>query len=117
MIKVVSRFEAPGRAGVSDTDPGGAERRNERSNLMEQKFIKRLLHLVLLAAVVGSALFGAFDISSPFTNSAFANGYPGGGAGPACCKVGKDCVKANSTCRVPVNGERECSPTMPNYCT
>lgn len=84
---------------------------------MRQKFCKRILHLALLAAVIGSALFGAFNMSAPFTHSAFANGYPGGGSGPACCSLGRDCPNADDVCQVPIGNERKCSPTKPNYCT
>jgi hypothetical protein len=81
---------------------------------MKHKFAKRIFHLTLLVAVVCSALFGAFDISSPFTASAFTDGYPGASA--TCCTQGSDCPNTTDTCRVPVGGERYCSPSKHNYC-
>lgn len=82
---------------------------------MTKRLVRRIFHLTLLTAVVCSALFGAFDISSPFTQSAFADGYPGG-ASATCCTQGSDCPNSTDTCRVPVSGERYCSATKHNYC-
>lgn len=82
---------------------------------MKHKFVRRIFHLVLLAALVCSALFGAFDISSPFTQSAFADGYPGGSSA-TCCTYGRDCVGENVACRYPISPERDCSATKRNYC-
>lgn len=93
--------------------PFGDARPEEHS--IKHKFAKRIFHLTLLAAVVCSALFGAFDISSPFTQSAFADGYPGGGSA-ICCTQGRDCPNSTDTCREPISNERYCSPNNHNYC-
>jgi hypothetical protein len=81
---------------------------------MSRKSARRLLHLVLLVAVVLSALLGAFNVSAPFTRSAFADGYPGSGG--TCCTFGRDCVGTNVACEDPVPPRRECSPTQTGYC-
>lgn len=82
---------------------------------MSKKLAKRILHLALLAAVVGSALFGAFDISAPFTQSAFANGYPGGSYA-SCCNYSSECSGTRRCCN-PNLIETKCNPpTKPGYC-
>ena len=82
---------------------------------MKRNLARRAFHLALLLAVVCSALFGAFDISSPFTQSAFADGYPGSYA--SCCKNSDECG-GTKTCRDPTpNIEAPCNPpTKPGYC-
>lgn len=82
---------------------------------MKKRFVKRVFYLVLLAAVLCSVLFGAFDISSPFTQSAFADGYPGSYA--SCCKNSDECG-GTKRCYDPIpNIETPCNPpTKPGYC-
>lgn len=82
---------------------------------MTKRLVRRIFHLTLLTAVVCSALFGAFDVSSPFTQSAFADGYPGGG-GAACCNYSSECLGTKRCCN-PSSVEVTCNaPTKPGYC-
>ena len=75
---------------------------------------QRVLHLALWAVALVCATFAGLDTNSPFTQSALADGYPGGGSG-TCCTYSSHCP-GTQLCYEPSGGLAKCSETNPNYC-
>jgi hypothetical protein len=82
---------------------------------MQKGMLKRSGQLLLIVLVLFSVIYGGLMLKSPFTQAAFANGYPGGNYA-TCCSVSSDCPGKMICCK-PVGNEVGCTtPNKPDLC-